>query len=157
MAISERVMFSSGWIPISRLLGVLRRALAEDRMRHRAELDEDLGGALEQALAGAQVERHALPAPIVDMGLDRDEGLGVAVAAQLVVIARHRRALDRARAVLAGHDLARATTGRSARSTLTFSSRTAVASKLEGGSIATSASNWSMWFWTMSRKAPAPS
>ena len=50
-----------------------------------------------------------------------------------------------------------AVTGRSERSTLTFSSRTAVASKLAGGSIATSASSCSIWFWTMSRSAPVPS
>jgi hypothetical protein len=45
--------------------------------------------------------------------------------------------------------------GRSARKTFTFSSRTAAALKSDGGSIATSARSWSMWFWTMSRSAPA--
>src|SRR3546814_10422259 len=51
-------------------------ALGEHRMRHRLELDEDFGLPRGQALAGAQVEGHALPAPIVDMRLHRDEGLG---------------------------------------------------------------------------------
>ena len=45
----------------------------------------------------------------------------------------------------------------SARSTFTFSLRTASASKSIGGSIAVSATSWSMWFWTMSRIAPASS
>ena len=35
--------------------------------------------------------------------------------------------------------------------------RSAVASKLVGGSMQTSASNWSMWFCTMSRSAPLSS
>ena len=53
-----------------------RAARGEDRIRHVLELDEDLGVALGHALAGAQVEGHALPAPIVDVRLQRDEGLG---------------------------------------------------------------------------------
>ncbi len=44
-----------------------------------------------------------------------------------------------------------------ARSTLTFSLRTASASKSTGGSIAVIAISWSRWFWTMSRIAPARS
>ena len=43
--------------------------------------------ALGQALAGAQVERHPLPAPVVDEGLDRDEGLGVGVGGDPVLLA----------------------------------------------------------------------
>ncbi len=41
--------------------------------------------------------------------------------------------------------------------TLAFSLRTASASKLLGGSIATIDSNWNMWFGTMSRSAPVGS
>ena len=41
-----------------------------------------------------------------------------------------------------------------ASSTLTFSSRTLSASKDDGGSMHTSVSSWSMWFWTRSRSAP---
>ena len=41
-----------------------------------------------------------------------------------------------------------------ARSTRTFSSRSASASKSMGGSMATRLSSWSMWFWRMSRLAP---
>ena len=47
--------------------------------------------------------------------------------------------------------------GRSARSTLAFSSRIALASNAIGGSIAISAKNWNMWFCTMSRIIPASS
>ena len=43
----------------------------------------------------------------------------------------------------------------SARSTFTFSFRTASASKSVGGSMAMIAISWSRWFWTMSRMAPA--
>ena len=39
-------------------------------------------------------------------------------------------------------------------STLTFSSRTSLAPNEEGGSMQTSVSSWSMWFWTRSRSAP---
>ena len=61
-------------------------------MRHRAELDEDFGRAPHHALAGAQIEGHALPAPIIDMGLDGHEGFRVAVAAQFLV--DHRAFVD---------------------------------------------------------------
>ena len=44
----------------------------------RLELDHDLARAALQALAGAQVERHARPAPVVDLGAQGHEGLGVA-------------------------------------------------------------------------------
>ena len=95
------------------------------------------------------------------MGLERDEGLGRGIPAQLLGIGLDRLAADRAGAILAGDDMQSATSsaviGRSERSTLTFSSRTAVASKSTGGSIATSASSCSIWFCTMSRSAPAPS
>ena len=58
-----------------------------------AEGDDDLGDALGQPLAGAQIERHAGPAPVVDLRLQRDEGLGVArLVADLLEVARHRAA-----------------------------------------------------------------
>ena len=47
--------------------------------------------------------------------------------------------------------------GRIAFNTFTFSSRTASASKELGGSIATRARSWNMWFWIMSRSTPAAS
>src|SRR6185437_6386362 len=60
---------------------VLLGALAEDQVRQRLELDDDLGSALGQPLAGAQVEGHARPAPVVDVGAQRDERLGGAGSA----------------------------------------------------------------------------
>ena len=56
------------------LLG--RFSAREDVVRRRPEVDDDLGVALGQALAGAQVERHAGPAPVLHLGAQRDEGLG---------------------------------------------------------------------------------
>ena len=38
--------------------------------------------------------------------------------------------------------------------TLDFSSRTARASNVTGGSMATRQTTWSRWFWIMSRSAP---
>ena len=56
-----------------------RPRVGEQQVRHALELDRDLGDALRQPLAGAQVERHAGPAPVVDLQARRDEGLGVGV------------------------------------------------------------------------------
>ena len=44
--------------------------------------------------------------------------------------------------------------GRTDLYTFTFSSRMLWASSAAGGSIATSAMSWKMWFWIMSRVAP---
>ena len=44
-----------------------RGALAEEHQRRQLELDRDLGGAAGEALAGAQVERHVGPAPVLDL------------------------------------------------------------------------------------------
>ena len=51
------------------------------RVRRRPEVDDDLRVARRQALAGAQVERHAGPAPVLHLGAQRDEGLGRAARA----------------------------------------------------------------------------
>ena len=56
-------------------------AAREDRVRRRPEVDDDLRVARRQALAGAQVERHAGPAPVLHLGAQRDEGLGAAAGA----------------------------------------------------------------------------
>ena len=81
--------------------------LRQDGVRHRVEIDHDLGHALGQALAGAQEERHAGPAPVVDLGLDGDVGFGAAVGrdARLVQVAGHRLAVHGAGPVLAAHGL----------------------------------------------------
>ncbi len=52
-----------------------RRRLAEHRSRGVAELDQHLGGRHRQTFAGADVDRHARPAPAVDGQLDGDIGL----------------------------------------------------------------------------------
>src|SRR4051812_10018412 len=49
-------------------------------MRDRAELDDDLRNLFLHPLAGSQVERHPGPAPVADLGLEGDEGFGIAVA-----------------------------------------------------------------------------
>ena len=101
------------------------------------------------ALAGAEVEGHALPAPVVDMRLDGDERLDARVIAQLLVVALDELAADRAAEILAGDGLLARTSsgvmGRSERNTLAFSSRiVGDLSKRAGGSIAMSASSWRM-------------
>ena len=81
--------------------------------------------------------------------------------AQLLQIARHRPAGGGPGAVLPAHRAECAerivASGLSARSTFSFSSRTASASSRAGGSIATRQSSCSIWFCTMSRSAPAVS
>src|SRR6266404_2175821 len=66
-----------------------RPARGKNRIRHVLELDEDLGVALRHALAGPKVEGDTLPSPVVDVGLDRNEGLGCAVVASLLGVAGH--------------------------------------------------------------------
>ena len=60
----------------------LDRRVAEQRERRLLELDGDLGAPLGKRLAGAQIERHAGPAPIVDHQLHRDVGFGRGVRAR---------------------------------------------------------------------------
>jgi hypothetical protein len=47
--------------------------------------------------------------------------------------------------------------GEIAWSTFAFSSRTSLAVNVTGGSMHSRHRSWSMWFWTRSRSAPAPS
>ena len=75
-------------------------------MRHRLELDDNLAAPLGQALAGTQEKRNALPAPVIDVGLDCDERFGVGRLAKVGVVAADRRALDRTFAILADNDIA---------------------------------------------------
>ena len=78
-------------------------ARREHALRRLAERDRDDARALGHALAGAQVERHAGPPPVVDLAPQRDERLGVGVRADaglvevaVVLPAHHLRRLDRA-------------------------------------------------------------
>ena len=50
----------------------------EHRVRRLLEDHHDLGGPAVHPLAGAQVERHPGPAPVLHLGLERDERLGAA-------------------------------------------------------------------------------
>ena len=76
-----------------------------DGVRNVAEVHDDLGSAAGQPLAGAQEEGHARPAPVVDLGAQRDEGLGLAVPghAFFVGVACDRLTIDDAGAILAPH------------------------------------------------------
>ena len=92
-----------------------------------------------EPLARAQVERHARPAPVVDLEPQRGERLGawIRADARLVEVAGHGLAADDARGILAR---ARRPAGRTrragasaiARSTFTFSLRTSSAANASG-------------------------
>ena len=68
-------------------LGDLVAVEREHPPRRLLEGDRQQVVVLGQPLAGAQVERHALPAPVVDEGLDGDEGLGVGVGGDALLLA----------------------------------------------------------------------
>ena len=59
----------------------------EHAARWLLERDRDDPRPLGQTLAGAQVERHARPAPVVDLALERDEGLGLGLRCHAVDLA----------------------------------------------------------------------
>jgi hypothetical protein len=61
-------------------------AAIEDHQRRLLELDADLGSALE-ALAGADVEGNAGPAPVVDFELDGGVGLGAGFGIDAILLA----------------------------------------------------------------------
>ena len=88
--------------PEAEIIRLRRRGVVEDRQRRFLQVDDDLGCRDRQALAGADVERHARPAPRVDMQAQRDERLDlricgdtrlVPVAAELA--ADHLRRIER--------------------------------------------------------------
>ena len=70
---------SSGWMRRTRRLGctVSTAVDGEGQVRRRLELDRHLGRPAGKALAGAQVEGRARPAPVVDRDAQGHEGLGV--------------------------------------------------------------------------------
>ena len=55
---------------------LVQRSIAEQLERRASELDRDLCLPFCQALSGTQIKRNAGPAPVVDVELQRDEGLG---------------------------------------------------------------------------------
>ena len=105
-----------------------------------------------QPLAGTQIERHAGPAPVVDVEPHRDERLGARVRRDVRLRSGSPSYCPR---TTSRRDIVGASAAGTACSTFTFSSRTSSARNEIGGSIATSVSSWNMWFCTMSRSAPA--
>ncbi len=72
-------MVSFGCRQITSRLAPARSGMEPSAEWHRAEADDDLGDAIGQPLARAQEERHAGPAQVLDLDLERDEGLRGAV------------------------------------------------------------------------------
>ena len=77
----------------------------KDEERRLLELDADLGGLLLEALARAQIDRHAGPAPVFDLQTESGVSLsaGVGIDPLLLAITDHALAVDHARAILAAH------------------------------------------------------
>ena len=133
---NERSKPSSGCSVITSTLVCVAQpsSATEQRNRRAAEVDRDLGRAPGEALAGAQMERDALPAPVVDLEAQADEGLGRASA-------RRRRAPDGSPAAscrspsgarTGPNTTASSRIGATERSTFTFSKRMLSASKAAG-------------------------
>ena len=85
-------MPSSGWMRMVMTLGwispqSLQRAAIEDHRWRLLELDGDLGERAWQALAGADVEGNACPAPVVDFELEGGIGLGAGLGVDAVFLA----------------------------------------------------------------------
>jgi hypothetical protein len=79
-----------------------RRLTGEQRPGRTPEIDRDFGYAPRHAFAGAQVKRHALPAPIVDREAQRRVGLGVGLGRDrlLLEVTLHGFAAEHAGRVL---------------------------------------------------------
>ena len=71
----------SGRLPIE--IGLNRKRL----MRHSAKLDRNFRGLLRKPLPGAEVERHALPAPVVEEQPERDKRLSLGIRRHTVFFA----------------------------------------------------------------------
>ena len=84
---------------------VLRRI--ENGVRCRAKVHLDVRVAAGQPLAGADVKRHASPAPVGDFGAQGHKGFGAAVRihARFMAVTRHGLAFYRASRVLATHHM----------------------------------------------------
>ena len=89
-------------------IGVLHRLGRQQGERRATELDHDLGVTRRQAFAGAHVERHVGPAPVVDMQLQRSESLGGGSGRdmRLVAVAGHGFTAQHAGTVLPAHRIA---------------------------------------------------
>ena len=87
----------------------LDRGVAKECVGRLTELHRDLGRACRQVLAGAQIEWHAGPAPIVDAELERDIGFGCGIRRDvgLVPVVPNFSAEHHPAAVLAAHRILR--------------------------------------------------
>ena len=162
LAPKRRRMPSSGWMRIASMFGSIwgtPRALKSAsgaRLNWIAISVTRLG----QRLAGAQVERHAGPAPGVDLELaarrrSRSRSRARPPARRGTTgSARPRPSRRRTGRARRSSATSLGAIGLTARSTLSFSSRRSSASNSTGGSIANMASSCSRWFCTMSRSAP---
>lgn len=132
--------------------------LAEEADRRLAEDDGDLGDGLGHALARAEVERHALPAPVLDVEAHSDEGLGVRGVAHvgLVAVAARDLVAQRAGRVLASDNGPRVD-GWDRLEQLGFLVADRFGAEGGGGSIVSSDRIWKTWFCMMSRRAPTSS
>src|ERR1035437_7097651 len=81
------------------------RHAVEDEQRRLLELDADLRGPLLETLAGAQIERNAGPAPVLDFQPKRGISLRrrFRVDPLFVAVARHAPAFHHSRPILAAH------------------------------------------------------
>ena len=133
LAAKRSMIPSSGWIRIASRFG---SGSADDVLEQPVgdvlELDRDLRRPLRQALAAAEVERDAAPAPVVDLEPGGDErlGLGLRVDLRLLAVAVDRPC-PRPSPARTGRGRRRARTrsgtiSLTARMTLTFSSRSGV-------------------------------
>ncbi len=79
----------------------------EDGVRRGAEIHNDTGVTARQPLAGSNVKRDTGPAPIGDLGAQRDKGFGPAVGrnAGLVAVPWHGAAGNGSRGVLTSHHM----------------------------------------------------
>ena len=162
LAMKRNEMPSFGWMRIERMFGsqTLRPRPLEEQVGRSLELNGDLRDALGEPLAVPQVERHARPAPVLDSSLTAtyvsvlESGLDL-----FLTIARNCSPTDEAAPVLAAHRVDGDLGGHQRRDgaqhlDLLVADRVGLEVR-SGGSIAISVSNCIMWFWTMSRRAPA--
>ena len=87
---------------------VLHLSFAEQHERSAAELNHDMGTAVGQPLAGAQVERNARPAPVVDHQPHGDKGFGARIRRHALfgTVGGHALAIHGAVSVLPANGLA---------------------------------------------------
>ncbi len=86
-------------------LQVFYRGIPEEHERSAPEMNHYFRGSPLEALSGAQIERDARPAPVVDLQLHGDEGFRVGFGRDvgLAAIAVYRRTADCAGTVLAAN------------------------------------------------------